>query len=684
MKQTPDLIEVVDNFCGGGGTSTGVERAAKSLGLKVRLVGVNHWKVAIATYSTNHKKADVHCQAVGSVNPLQVVPGGRLRLMVASPECTGHSNARGGKPTSEQHRADAWELMRWIEEVYVENILIENVREFVDWGPLGADGKPLKSKKGLYFKQFVSMLEVNYKVETRILNAADYGDATTRERFFLIARRPEHKPIFWPEPTHASRAQIEHTKSQPSLFPGRKLKPWRSAREIIDWTLDSHSIFLTREDVRRMKLKIKRPLSPNTLARIFAGLERYSGLSFVLPNEGFHRGNAPRSVEEPLNTVTSRGAGGLAQPWLLNLKGSARRDRSIDEPTFTQATANHQGVVQPFVLNIRGGRDGYTRGAAVDEPLQTVTGITPFALVDPFLMNMQHATGEGGGGHGRYCYPLDRPLTTIAGKGMYGLIEPFLLQYFGERGGQRERVREVDAPLWTITGQRVPGLVEADSYLVKSYTGSDACSLDAPLPTITATVEHLALASPFITKFHGNHKGRTDGNGRTHSVEEPLPTADGSNRFGLALPFVVPVNHGAGDTRTREVGEPMPTLTQFDAWGLAEPYLVKFYGTATGQSVDEPLDTVTAKDRFGLVLPEVALVIPSLGVMLDIRFRMLQPHELAAATGFPRSYVFTGTRDEKVKQIGNAVPVNLAAALVRSILTSDEKAKPKAARRKAA
>lgn len=670
---TPNLIEVVDNFCGGGGTSTGVKLAARRLGLKVRLVAVNHWKVAIATHSANHKEAEHYCQAVGSVNPLKVVPGGRLKLMVASPECTHHSRARGGKPRSEQHRADAWELMRWIEECYVENLLLENVVEFPEWGPLGADGQPLKSKKGMYYRQFLKMLEVNYKVETRVLNAADYGDATMRQRFFLIARRPERKVIIWPKPSHASRESLARAQAQPSLFPQRKLRTWRAAREIINWQLPSYSIFLNREDVRRMGLKIKRPLSPNTRARIFAGLEKYSGLSFVLPNEGIHRGNAPRSADEPLPTVTSRGAGSLVEPFMLNLKASDRRDGSVDEPLKTiTAGGNHHAVVQPFVLQIRGGKDGYTRSAEVDEPLQTVTGVTPFALVDPFVMNMAHAGGADGR-DGRYCYPVDRPLTTIAGKGMYGLIEPFLLQYFGERDGQGARVRTVEAPLWTITGQRVPGLVEADSYLVKSYTGSDAASLDEPLPTITASVEHLALASPFITKYHGSHKGRADGNGRTHSVEEPLPTADGANRFGLAEPFILPVNHGAGDTRTRSVDEPLPTVTQFDAMALAEPYLIKFYGTATGQSVDQPLDTVTSKDRFGLVTPQVGLVIPQLGIMLDIRFRMLQPEELAAAMGFPKKYIFTGTRDEKVKQIGNAVPVNLAAALVRSILSSDEK-----------
>lgn len=635
MKKDKTVIEAADLFCGAGGTSTGIKMAAQRLGLDVRLLAVNHWQVAIATHSANHEESAHLCQAVGSVDPLQAVPSGRLKLLVASPECTHHSNARGGKPRNDQKRADAWELFHWLTELYVENVLIENVREFRDWGPLGANGKPLKSRRGEYYRQFRSWLEVTYHVEEKILNAADYGDATTRERLFLLCRRPQHKAIVWPEPTHASLQEIEKAARQPRLFGStRKLKPWRAAREIIDWEQPSHSIFLSKEDAR--PLKIKRPLSHNTLARIFAGLQKYSSLPFVLPHQHGSSGNGNvRDIEKPLPTITGTSSDMfVAEPFIVNLKGENRGDRSVEEPTFAQTAIPHQ------------------------------------CLIEPFICNMEHSTGEGGG-HGRFCYPLERPLPTVAGKGMFGLIEPFLVRHFGERDGQEPRTRHVDQPLWTVTGQRTPGLVSG--YIVKSYKGSDAASLDEPLPTVTANFEHLALAEPFLTAFHGSHKGRKDGDKRTRSVDEPLPTADASNRFGLALPFIVPVNHGNGDKRTHSIDEPMPSITSVDAWGVAEPYLVKFYGNGGAQSIDEPLATVTSKDRFALITPQFALVIPQLGVMLDIRFRMLQPHELAAAMSFPKSYHFTGTREDKVKQIGNAVPVRLAEALCRSLLKPEKK-----------
>lgn len=632
LASNNDLIEAADLFCGGGGTTTGMKMAAKKLGLDIALIAVNHWKVAIATLSQNHADVEHRCQQVGTVRPLEVIPSGRLRLLAASPECTHHSNARGGKPRSDQKRADAWELFNWLTELYVENVLIENVREFRDWGPLGADGKPLKSGKGKYYRQFRDWLEVTYHVEEEILNAADYGDATTRERLFLICRRPAHKKIVWPVPSHASPEYIARERKQPRLFDIKRsrLKPWRTAREIIDWSLPSYSIFLTKEDVKRMGLKIKRPLSPNTTARIFSGLGKYPGLSMVLPHQHGSSGkNNVKSVESPLPTITGTSSDMfLAQPFLMNLI-----DRSGEEGANPQTTIMHQSVVEPFVFN------------------------------------MAHNNGKAK--HESLCYPLDRPLTTIAGKGMYGLIEPFLVQFFGEREGQEPRTRTVDSPLWTVTAQGRMGLCETDGFIVKSYKGHDAASLDRPLPTVTAEYEHFALAQPFLTTYHGNHNGKHDGDKRTRSINEPLPTADASNRIALAQSFIVPVNHGKEDKRTHSVDEPMRAITGVDAFGLAEcePYLVKFYGTPETQGVDVQVATVTGNNHAGMSLPQVALVIPLLGVMLDIRFRMLQPVELAAAMGFPKSYSFAGTRDEQVRQIGNAVPVNLASALCRAILS---------------
>jgi site-specific DNA-cytosine methylase len=149
----------VDLFCGAGGTSSGLIQAVNELGYDIKLTAINHWDVAIATHTKNHEDVEHFCQSIDTIDPVKIVPGGRLQLLVASPECTHHSNARGGKPRSDQKRADAWLLMRWINNLYVENILIENVKEFQSWGPLTAKGLPDKRYKGQYFQAFIAQLQ---------------------------------------------------------------------------------------------------------------------------------------------------------------------------------------------------------------------------------------------------------------------------------------------------------------------------------------------------------------------------------------------------------------------------------------------------------------------------------------------------------------------------------------------
>jgi len=190
-------VHAADLFCGAGGTSAGLYAAADDLGLNVNLLAINHWKVAIQSHSYNHKLANHLCESLDNVNPREAVPGGRLNLMVASPECTHHSIARGGKPCSDQSRASAWHVLRWAEALRVDNIIIENVKEFRTWGPLGVNGRPLKSRKGETYAAFMNALvSLGYRVEDNVLNAADYGDATSRERLFIMAKRNRRR-IKW-------------------------------------------------------------------------------------------------------------------------------------------------------------------------------------------------------------------------------------------------------------------------------------------------------------------------------------------------------------------------------------------------------------------------------------------------------------------------------------------------------
>jgi DNA (cytosine-5)-methyltransferase 1 len=140
-------VLVADLFCGAGGSSTGARQAVEQLGREMVLTCVNHWDRAIETHKRMHPEARHYCQDVASARPIECVPEGRLDLLMASPTCTYHSRARGGRPTSDQQRMDPWHVVTWLTELRVKRLLIENVPEFVDWGPVGANGKPIKSRR---------------------------------------------------------------------------------------------------------------------------------------------------------------------------------------------------------------------------------------------------------------------------------------------------------------------------------------------------------------------------------------------------------------------------------------------------------------------------------------------------------------------------------------------------------
>jgi DNA (cytosine-5)-methyltransferase 1 len=310
---------VADLFCGAGGTSTGAQKALDGLGWDMELVALNHWPIAIETHTKNHPDARHFVQDIASVRPIAIVPEGYLDLLMASPTCTHHSRARGAKPTSDQQRADPWHIITWLTELRVKRMLIENVPEFVEWGPVDRRTmRPIKSRKGEYFNAWLSAIRaLGFKLDWRIVNCANYGDATTRERFFLIARS-DGKKLRWGEYTHAKAPAID-------LF-GPGLMKWRGAREIIDWKLKGRSIY-----------NRKRPLAAKTLLRIYAGAVKFKWPEpyiVVLRNH-----MAAQGIDLPLPSITACGTHiGIAQPILVNMKNKSAASSPDDPaPTLTAA-----------------------------------------------------------------------------------------------------------------------------------------------------------------------------------------------------------------------------------------------------------------------------------------------------------------------------------------------------------
>lgn len=400
---------IVDLFAGGGGASLGIEMATG----RSPDAAVNHDADCIELHKLNHPQTRHFHADVFEVDPREVCQSRPIGLLWASPDCTDHSKAKGGKPIrNRKRRALAWVVKRWAGQVRPRVILLENVEEFVSWGPLiGLAGcfQRDPKRKGQTFRRFVRDLEeLGYRVEHRELRACDYGAPTTRKRLFMVARC-DGLPIVWPEPTHG---------------PGRL--PYRTAAECIDWSIPMLSIFATKEEAKAWGkthglAAPRRPLVVATLRRVARGVVRFvleSPRPFLVTlNHGGGREHAARGLDEPMRTVTaSRDAHALVAPYLAprygERVGQQPRARSIEGPMpAIVPTANGGSLVAAFLAKHYGGHE--TPGAPVDQPVGTVTTQDHHHLVAAFLSKFY---GQGVGAE------VGSPAPTITSKDRLGLV----------------------------------------------------------------------------------------------------------------------------------------------------------------------------------------------------------------------------------------------------------------------
>lgn len=556
----------IDGFCGGGGWSTGFELA---IGEPVT-IGINHDATAIAMHKKNHPFTKHYNENIFEVDPRKACAGRPVGWAHFSPDCTHFSRAKGGKPVKKHIRGLAWVIVKWAGTVQPRIISMENVKEFMSWGPLiaardkktgrvlkrvevldeetgefietseiAAPGEivpifqqyliPDKKRAGETFRAFCrAMKELGYEYEFKILKACDFGAATSRERLFGIFRN-DGKPVVWPEPTHGD-------PNSPEVKSG-KLQPWRVAAEIIDWSQDCPSIF-----------ERKKPLAENTLKRIARGIEK-----FVIENP------------EPFIVQVNHG-------------GENFRGQSINSPMPTMTSKNGHGVVIPVMTAI--GHTGFSddRSYSVTAPVKTIVSKAEQCIITPTLIQYHSETTEKGvrGQH------LKEPIQTVDTSNRYGLAAATLIQTgYGERKGQ--------AP-------RVPGL-------------------NKPLGTVVSTEKHAAVTA-FLSKYYG---GEYKGSGS--EADQPLPTVAAIDHDAVVTSHIVKMK---GTNCGQKTDDPLQTITAGGLhFGEVQALLIKFYGQGTGQAVDKPLDTVTAKDRFGLIkIYGVEYMI------VDIGLRMLSPREL--------------------------------------------------------
>lgn len=513
---------VVDLFAGGGGASTGIEQA---IGRHVD-IAINHDPEAVSLHEANHPQTRHFVSDVFEVDPLVVTDGQPVGLLWASPDCKHFSKAKGGKPVSKKIRSLAGVVIKWVKALKPTNchpriIHLENVEEFQTWGPLvkreitttDACGNtfvsmaeyPCPLRKGQTFKRWVSTLRrLGYQVEWRELRACDFGAPTIRKRLFLVARR-DGMPIVWPEPTHGAPDSLPVKQ--------KKLKPWRTAAECIDWSVPAPSIF-----------ERSKPLADATCRRIAKGIMRYvvnAADPFIVTNTTGHPG---AKITEPLRTITTGGHHALVAPTLVQTgyverEGQSPRALDLAKPLGTVVAGQKHALVSAWLAKHYTG----VVGSALPDPMGTATTVDHHSLVAAHLVHMGH--GEGKDGTKRFSHgvrDVAQPLNTVTAQGMpAGVVTAHTVAIDNQssNGGHRA----VTDPLLTTVTENRHALVT--SHMLKLRGDNVGSAAGEPVHTISAQGTHHAEVRAFLIKYYG-----TD---QDPQLREPLHTVTTKDRFGL-------------------------------------------------------------------------------------------------------------------------------------------------------
>ncbi|EOW1911430.1 DNA cytosine methyltransferase [Yersinia enterocolitica] len=610
---------IVDNFAGGGGASTGIEMAT---GRSVD-IAINHDENAIAMHTTNHPDTLHYCESVFDIDPVAATAGRPVGLAWFSPDCRHFSKAKGSKPVKKEIRGLAWIVVRWALAKKPRVMMLENVEEFKTWGPLitAEDGTehPDPARAGETFAAFVGMLTTGIDSQHPALQECcevlgfDINGAEAKRLVSGLCYVVEFREL---------RASDYGAPTIRKRF----FMVMRCDGQPVVWPEPTHG------DPKSLDVQSGHRKPWRTAAEC---------IDWSIPCPSIFERKKPLA-ENTLKRI-ARGIQRFVidnpMPFIVKCNHTSSktsydcfRGQALDQPLQTITKTHGYAVVTPHITKFRSG----ATGQECDEPLPTITAGSSarpggnghaLGMVEAKLAPFIARIGQTGFGGDRMAYEAEKPLTTITSKAEHLLVAPIIAREFGNSVGH-----VVDEPSGTITASGGGKSRLVSAFLAKhfggNYTGSGA-DLNQPAHTVT-TVDHHALVTSNLIKLRGTCK-------------------DG-----------------------QQVTQPMPTIT---AGGLhigeVRAFLLKYYGNEKeGVSLNDPLHTVTTNDRFGLVTVE--------GIdyqIVDIGMRMLQPHELYAAQGFPSWYIidrdYTGTKYAKDKQVarcGNAVPPPFAEALVRANL----------------
>ncbi|MGJ7523780.1 DNA cytosine methyltransferase [Variovorax sp. LT1P1] len=594
------VARAVDLFSGGGGASTGLEAA---LGRPVD-IAVNHDLEALSMHAINHPRTRHLLESVWAVDPRAVVKNSPLGVLWLSPDCKHFSRAKGGTPVSKEIRSLAWVGLRWIALCKPELCALENVPEFIDWGGLITDPdgslRPDPKRKGKTFESFVRQIRQHgYNVEWRELRACDQGAPTIRKRLFLIARR-DGLPIVWPDATHGDPTSAD-------VLAGN-LKPWRSAAECIDFSIQSQSIF-----------ERSRPLVKNTMRRVAKGLWRHV---FASPNPYIvSSGQDPSKTSSPSgNTIPD---GDVAAVELTLAEAS-------NEPCLDVGAAGPQ-VSAPVIAPLRGTSETHLHGNEVQAPLSTISaGGTHHGLASATLV------------------PILNRETAFAAHVTH-------LTHHGDRSGHSVR-----DPLRTITGaNRGEMAMVSASFVEQAYGGynedNDGRSVRAPMSTILSKGANQRLVSGLLIKYYSN-------GGQWQGLGDPMHTMPTKGRMGLVEAVQVPADCIAPELQER-ARQCAAFMHEHLPEHFPEPVDMVIFGDWV--LVDVTLRMLKAPELFraqGFPSSYVIDSVPSPELLFKDGVQAADPHAI------PRVPL---SATAQVRMCGNSVAPVMAEALIRANFSVD-------------
>nr|DAL13641.1 MAG TPA_asm: DNA cytosine methyltransferase [Caudoviricetes sp.] len=603
----------IDLFCGAGGTSTGVENARLDGEQCAKVIAcVNHDANAIASHAANHPDALHFTEDIRTLELSPLVEHiakckaqypGALIVLWASLECTNFSKAKGGQPRDADSRTLAEHLFRYIEAICPDYIQIENVEEFMSWGDMDENGKPISMEKGKCYLRWVrNVKKYGFDFDHRILNAADFGAYTTRKRFFGIFARKGF-PIVFPQPTHCKGGHKD-------MF--GQLEKWKPVKDVLDFSDEGASIFREKS------------LAEKTLERIYAGLIKFVAggkEAFMIKWNSMSRNGKYQApgIDEPCPVVSTQNRLGVAQVCFLSKQFSGHpesKNVSVEEPAGAITCKDHHAFISAYY----GGKD---HNSSVEVPAATLTTKDRLSFV----------SAHYGNGFNR---SINEPSATVTTKDRFSLVSPFFMNYYSG-GGQHGSINEPCPAVTTVPKQRVV----APIFIDQQYGNSKPSSAEKPLGCITANPKYnLVKCCPWIMNTNFSNVGS--------SIEEPAQTVTANRKWHYLMN---PQFKSAGGSVEN------PCFTLIARMDKMPPYLV---ATETGRVAIEIYDTDSPMTR------KIKEFMALYGIV-DIKMRMLRIPELKKIMGFPEDYTLVGSQADQKKFIGNAVEVNMARVLCEAL-----------------